>query len=332
MHRDATGREQSEALAQDRGQRLARRLVEKNAGADQIEVAVREVRPGRIGLREVHTLAERLCAPVRVAQQRRADVDRMHFGVGERIDERQRAVAHRAAHVEDAPRFEIRVMIADELRGRAADVVVHRPHHAERIDVDAAVVQRAGRHVAMPRITCIAAGHAVDVHAGHVFRQGQRRIQRQRAERRRALLRCARLPGRGCLLHECRQLALDGIQHGVPQQFLADTLHRRIRAEHRVLHHQVADLVAILRRASLASLERGLHFVVIDRMHARHDSALDVRLEAAYEILPGGLVTIRCDEQRVACLRHGEEGIGFGSHGSGFSIQLQSGLVRNRPR
>jgi hypothetical protein len=61
---------------------------------------------------------------VRIAQQRRADVDRMHLGVGEGIDERQRAVADGAAHVEDAPRTELRVMIAHELRGRAADVVV----------------------------------------------------------------------------------------------------------------------------------------------------------------------------------------------------------------
>jgi hypothetical protein len=99
-----------------------------------------------------------------------------------------------------------------------ADVVVVGAHHAERVEVYAAVVQRTDSDIAATEIVAVTAGHAVDVHADHVARRLQCRIQRQRSAR-------ATLVNFLCPLDQLRQLALDAVEHRVPQQLLADTLH-----------------------------------------------------------------------------------------------------------
>ena len=133
--------------------------------------------------RELHALAERLGARVRIAQQRAPTSIACTSASGEGVDERRRAVADGAAHVEGCAAGAARMALADELRRRAADVVVVRAHHAERIQVDAAVVERADREVVGTAFATVAAGHAVDVDAGDVLRQRQARVEAQRAER-----------------------------------------------------------------------------------------------------------------------------------------------------
>ena len=110
---------------------------------------------------------------MRVAQQRRADVDRMNLSLWERIDEGQRAMSDRAAEIQYSAWLEVRKSIANELRSGTADVIVHRSHHAKRIEIDAAVIERAGGDITRPTFTTVTAGHAMDIHADCILRQRQ---------------------------------------------------------------------------------------------------------------------------------------------------------------
>lgn len=168
------------ALADNRGQRLFRGFVEEDRGNDEVEVPVGKAGRRGIALREVYALAERFGTRVGVTQQRGTDVDGVHLGLRKGVDEGQGAVADGTAEIENSLRLEVRIPIAHELRGRTTDVVVHRTHHAERIEVDAAIVERAGRHVACATFAAVAARHTVDIDTDCIFRQREIGVQTER--------------------------------------------------------------------------------------------------------------------------------------------------------
>ena len=94
----------------------------------------------------------------------------MKFGSWKCIDEGQGAVPHGAAEIENSPRLEVWKTITNKLRCGTADVIVHRSHHAKRIEIDAAVIERTGGDIIRSTLTTVTTGHAMDIHTDCVLR------------------------------------------------------------------------------------------------------------------------------------------------------------------
>ena len=196
----------------------------------------------------------------------------------------------RAAHVENPGRLEIRLAVLQVGHYRLPHVVIQRAEAAHGVDVHGPVVDRPGGHIIRAAFGMIAAGLAVDIDGRVIGRDGQVRVEAQRAER------LGRPAGAG---NQLRQLTRHACVHRLPHHLLAGPLQRAPGLIVGLVAHDVADFVAVFGRPLSLLLKARLGPPFVDVFIARGDPGCQVQLQAMHKVLAGEFVVVRPGQQIV---------------------------------
>ena len=184
-------------------------------------------------------------------------------------------------------------------RRRHAQFVVQGSQTAEREQMHAAVVERAGEHVVRRDFGMKTAGHDMNVHRRRVVRQRQRRIEYERS--------FAGAVGR-CLLDERGKLPLDRLADGVPEQFLGAPDQQAVaHVERGILHDRPHALDARRRCAVPLGMARRQHVAIVVAQ-LRIDLGHREFAQTRYERVARPLIMRLVDQHRVFQLGHGCSG------------------------
>ena len=154
MQHQATGLQQTMTLGEDMLQRAARRFVQHDVRNHEVEALIFEGRVLGILLAEMHRYAERLGARMGVTQLGSRHIDRIDARLFEVSRPRKSAVTDRTTHVEYSRRLELLVRLQELLQQQVAQVLVARPHHPVRVDIEPEIVDRTGGDI-ISREVCV---------------------------------------------------------------------------------------------------------------------------------------------------------------------------------